>query len=107
MNKTYKIIELINQKENLFKRFYVFVFRGGGRREKERESNIDPLPLVGPQLGTWRTTQTHTPRLEIENGNLLVCRTMPNLLGHISQGGGCLLSQSFPTLFGNCCPELL
>ena len=36
MNKTYKIIELINQKENLFKRFYVFVFRDGGK-EGERE----------------------------------------------------------------------
>ena len=37
---------------------YLFLERGKGR-EKERERNISWLPLICPQLGTWRTTQAH------------------------------------------------
>ena len=35
---------------------YLFLERGEGR-EKERERNINQLPLTCPQLGTWPATQ--------------------------------------------------
>ena len=44
--------------KGFLKRFYLFIFRGGGRREKEGERNINVwLPLMWPPLGTWPTTQ--------------------------------------------------
>ena len=36
--------------------FYLFLERGE-EREKERERNINQLPLTQTQLGTWCTTQ--------------------------------------------------
>ena len=42
----------------LFLRFYLFIFRQRGGREKEKERNINVwLPLTRPLLGTWSTTQ--------------------------------------------------
>ena len=45
--------------------FKILFLQRGGRREKERERNIDvrgihnQLPLTGPQPGTWPATQAH------------------------------------------------
>ena len=37
---------------------YLFIFRNGEKREKERERNIHVwLPLARPLLGTWPATQ--------------------------------------------------
>ena len=41
----------------IFKDFIdLFLERGEGR-EKERERNVDQLPLARPQLGTWPSNQ--------------------------------------------------
>ena len=41
----------------VYKRFYLFIFRGEGR-EKERERNTNVwLPLARPLLGTWPAIQ--------------------------------------------------
>ena len=53
-----RLFENRNYKLSLKKRFYLFIFREGGRREKERERNISVwVPLVHPLLGTWPSTQ--------------------------------------------------
>ena len=38
---------------SIFKRFYLLIFREKGKREKDKEKNINWLPLTSPQLGTW------------------------------------------------------
>ena len=43
----------------LFKIFILFIFRKRGGREKERERNINWLPLACHQLGTWPTTHPY------------------------------------------------
>ena len=41
----------------IFKKIYLFIFRGEGR-EKETERNVNVwLPLAHPPLGTWPTAQ--------------------------------------------------
>ena len=57
----------------------------GERREKEREGNIDWLPLTYPQPGTWPATQA-CALTRNWTSNLSDCRTMPNPLSHTSQG---------------------
>ena len=52
----------------IFIRFYLFLERREGR-EKERETSmcerdVDWLPLMCPQLGTWPATQ-HVPDWEL------------------------------------------
>ena len=62
---------------NFFEGFiYLFLERGEGR-EKERERNIDQVPLTPSHPGTWLTTQTCTPT-ENQTSDLYVCRMMPN-----------------------------
>ena len=42
----------------VFKTSYLFIFREGEGKEKDRERNINGwLPLVHPLLGTWPATQ--------------------------------------------------
>ena len=53
---TYAAI-LVLLKLNFLKRFYLFILERGEGREKERERNIDWLPLTHPLLGTWSATQ--------------------------------------------------
>ena len=49
---------LSRREKNFFLRFYLFSFRMGKRKEKERERNTHVwLPLACPQPGTWPTTQ--------------------------------------------------
>ena len=68
-----------------FKDFiYLFLERDEGM-EKEREKNIDRIPLVGPHMGTWLTTQA-CALTRNRTGSLSVCSTMPNPLSHTSQG---------------------
>ena len=70
---------------SIFKRFYLFIFRGE-MKEKERERNINVwLPLVCPLLVTWPTTQA-CAQTGNRTGNLLVLRLAFNLLSHTSQG---------------------
>ena len=69
-----------------FKRFYLFIFREGGGREKARERNINVwLPLAHPHLGTWPTTQT-CALTGNRTSDPLVCRPALNPLSHNSQG---------------------
>ena len=63
---------------------YLFLEIGEGR-EKERESNIDQLPLTWPQLGTWPTTQA-CALTRNQTSDLSICRLMLNPLSHTSQG---------------------
>ena len=69
---------------------YLFLERGEGW-EKERERNINWLPLIPPQLGTWPITQA-CALTGNQTGDLSVCRMMPTLLSHTSQGQCQLLS---------------
>ena len=57
---------------------YLFLERGEGR-EKERERNIDWLPLACPQQGTWPATQA-CALTGTRMGDPLVCRLGPSLL---------------------------
>ena len=43
--------------QHIFKRYYLFIFRQGKEGEGERNISVW-LPLAGPLLGTWPTTQT-------------------------------------------------
>ena len=80
---TYIIFSL---KKIFFLRFYLFIFREGGGREKERERNINVwLPLVHPLLGTWPTTQA-CALTGNWTSNPLVHRPALNPLSHTSQG---------------------
>ena len=47
--------------------------------------NIDLLPLVLPQPGTWPTAQV-CALTGNQASDLSVCRTMPSPLSHASQG---------------------
>ena len=73
-----------------FKRFYLFIFRKGGR-EKEREGNIDAernidqLPLTHTLLGTEPAAQSRALTRN-RTGDLLVCGVTPNQLSHTGQG---------------------
>ena len=53
--------------------------------EKERERNIDLLPLAHPQLGTWPATQA-CALTGNQTSNLLVLELVLNPLSHTSQG---------------------
>ena len=72
------------QRENQFYFIYLFLERGVGR-EKERERNIDRLPLAHPRPGTWPSTQT-CALTGNQTGDLLVLRPALSPLSHISQG---------------------
>ena len=63
---------------------YLFSERGKGR-DKERERNIDRLPLICPQMGTWPTT--HACALTgSQTGDFSVCGLALNPLSHTTQG---------------------
>ena len=58
----------------------------GEGREKERERNINVwLPLTGPLLGTWPTTQTGA-LIGTRTSDPLVRRLALTPLSHTSQG---------------------
>ena len=68
------------------KRFYLFIFKKGERRENERERNISVwLPLMCPQLGTWPVTQA-CALTGNWTGDTLVRRLTLSPLSHASQG---------------------
>ena len=50
----------------LFKRFYLLIFKEREGREKERERNINWLPLVRPQPGMHKRQLCPVPGLGIE-----------------------------------------
>ena len=60
----------------IFKKIIVFLERGEGR-EKERERNIDRLPLHPLQPGTWPTTQA-CALTGNQIGDPLLCGPAPN-----------------------------
>ena len=74
-----------------FWRFYLFIFREKGGREKERERismcdrNIGWLPPACSQLGTWLAMQA-CALTGNWTSDLLVLRLMLNPLSHTSQG---------------------
>ena len=86
---------------NLFKIFYLFIFRGRGGSERGRdtsmcERNIDQLPLSPPLTpGTWPTTQL-CALTGNQTCNLSVCRTVFNPLSHTGQGFSILMFTSLP-----------
>ena len=53
-------------------------------REKERERDIDRLPLAQPQRGTWPRNPGMCPDLE-SNRRPIGLQAMPNTLSHTSQ----------------------
>ena len=74
-----------------FLRFYLFIFRERGRRERGREASmrkryIDQLPLALAQVGTWSATQA-CALTGNRTGNPLVFRRALNPLSHTSQAG--------------------
>ena len=62
---------------------YLFLERGN-EREKEREGNIDWLPLTCPQLGSWPTTQVCSLTRN-QTGKLSIHQLVLNPLSHTSQ----------------------
>ena len=67
------------------KRFYLFIFREKRRGEKERERNINRLPLRCTLIRTEPTTQACAlTRNRTQDPSL--CGTMPNQLRHTGQG---------------------
>ena len=68
-----------------FKRFYLLCLERGGGREKEREINIDQLPLAHPQKGTWPATQGCALTGKGAS-DLLVCCPVLGPLSRTSQG---------------------
>ena len=61
---------------------------GGRKRWRETEMcerNIDGLPLVCPQLGTWPATQA-CALTRNQTSDFLLHRMMPNVLRHASHG---------------------
>ena len=69
-----------------FLKVYLFIFREGGGREKERERNVNVwLPLECPQLGTWLATQA-CALTGNQTSNPFVHRSALNPLNHTSQG---------------------
>ena len=70
----------------IFKRFYLFIFRERGGREKEGEGNINVwLPFPRPLLGTWLATQAYTLTGN-PTSNTLVHRPALSPLSHTNQG---------------------
>ena len=68
------------------KRFYLFIFIERGRRDKDRESNINVwLPLTGLLLGTQPTTQA-CAQTGNWTSNVSVHRLALNPLSHTRQG---------------------
>ena len=57
----------------------------GEEREAEREEHTDWLPLMGPQLGKWLTTQA-CDLTGNQTGDLSVRRPVLSALSHTSQG---------------------
>ena len=78
------IVTVYHERDRERERCYLCLERVGGR-EKERDRNINGLPLAHPQLGTWPVTQacalTGNP-----TGDLSVHRPALNSLSHTSQG---------------------
>ena len=68
-----------------FKDFICLVLQKGEGREKERERNINVLPLVHLLLGTWPATQA-CALTENQTGDPLVRRLALSPLSHTSQG---------------------
>ena len=62
----------------------LLIFRGRGRRKRERNINVW-LPLAHPPLGTWPTTQT-CALTGSRTGDPLVFSPMLNPLSYTSQG---------------------
>ena len=77
------LLSIVILKLTKFKKRILFIFQEVGR-EKERERNINRLPLTRPHLGTWPATQpfalTRNP-----NGDRSVHRPALNPLSHTSQ----------------------
>ena len=69
-----------------FKKYVIYLFleREEGR-EKERERNIDQLPLTHSQPGTGPATQA-CALTGNRTGDLSVCQMTPNPLSHNSRG---------------------
>ena len=75
----------------LFSRFYLFIFREGGGREKERDRNVDGwLPLMHPLLGTWSATQA-CALTENRTNDPLLYRMALSLLSHTAKAFSILL----------------
>ena len=66
-----------------------FLERGEGR-EKERERNVDQLPLARPRMGTWPSTQA-CALTGNRAGDLSTHRQALNPLSHTSQGYVCIV----------------
>ena len=68
-----------------FLNIYFLIFREGGGREKERETDIDQLPLARPQPGARPTMQACAPTRN--RGDIpLVLGLAHDPLSHTSQG---------------------
>ena len=85
------IRELLRDSESrifcLFLRFYLFIFREGGREEQEGEKRQCAVASHAPLLGTWPATQA-CALTGNRTSDLLVCRPVLNPLSHTSQGQG-------------------
>ena len=64
---------------------FIYFFRGGEGREKERERNTDVRDLQVDRLGTEPAPQAQAVTGN-QTGDLSLCRTMPNQLNHTGQG---------------------
>ena len=85
----------LNLKKDFKKYFYLFSFRGEGRK---RERNINVwLPLAGPQLGTWSATQA-CALTGNQTCDPLFPRLALNPLSHTSQGSFLFIHASFQVI---------
>ena len=80
---TEKLSKSLNPKD-VFKRFYLFIFRERGR-EGERGEKHMWLPLMRPQLGIWPATQA-CALTGNKTSDPVVSRPMLNPLSYTSQG---------------------
>ena len=88
MHKTRNSIFIYFSKAALFN-LNIYLFRGEGRKRgretpRETETSIDCVSYI-LQLGTKPATHASVLTRN-QTGNLLLCRTMPNQLSHISPG---------------------
>ena len=79
-------------------RFYLFIFRKRGEREKERGTSVCGCLSYAPLLGTWPTTQA-CALTGNQTGDPLVCRLALNPLSHTSQGWSFLIRLRSNTKF--------